>query len=307
MINLNYQHLYYFWVVARAPSLTSAAHKLQVSPSTVSTQIKTLEERLGQSLFERRNRALSLTERGRVALAYADDIFSLGTELLDTLRSPVGHPNHIYRFRVGVSHHLPKLLAHQLISVATQCEDFPIHLVCHQGEASSLVADLSVHHFDLVLTDQPVSLSSDLPIESRMIGECGVHLMAAPQLANKYRDAFPHNLDDAPLLLPGLDSKMRELLEDYFHLHHIHPHVIAEVGDSAMLKSFGQGGLGLFPVPSIAVPQVHQQYQVEDLGQLGELKERVFISYAAGRDNNPAVQAIITRARELLSDGEMID
>jgi len=307
MMHLNYQHLYYFWIVARAPSLTAAARKLQISPSTVSTQIKSLEERLGQPLFERKSRSLKLTERGKVALAYADDIFSLGTELIDSLVSDVGHPNHVYRLRVGISHNLPKLLAHQLISPATLIDDFPVHLVCLQGEASSLVADLAVHHFDLVLTDQPVSLASELPIESRMVGSCGVHLMAAPELAQKYRDDFPHNLDNAPLILPDPDSKMRQLLEDYFHHKHIHPHVVAELGDSGLLKSFGQGGAGLFPVPSIVVSQVSQQYQFEDLGQLENLTERVFISYAAGRQRNPAVNLILKHAQEILSGGEIID
>lgn len=306
-MHLNYQHLYYFWIVARAPSLTAAARKLQISPSTVSTQIKSLEERLGHLLFERKSRSLTLTERGKVALAYADDIFSLGTELLDSLASTVGHPNHVYRLRVGVSHHLPKLLAHQLISPATECDDFPVHLVCLQGEASALVADLAVHHFDLVLTDQPVSLASDLPIESHMVGSCGVHLMAAPQLAAKYRDDFPFNLNNAPIILPDPDSKMRQLLEDYFHQQHIHPHVVAELGDSALLKSFGQGGAGLFPVPSIAVPQVSQQYQVEDLGQLNGLTERVFVSYAANRQRNPAMLAILKRAQSILNEGEPLD
>lgn len=307
MMHLNYQHLYYFWIVARAPSLTAAARKLQISPSTVSTQIKALEERLGQALFVRKSRALTLTERGKVALAYADDIFSLGNDLIDSLASDVSHPNHIYRLRVGVSHHLPKLLAYQLISPATMVSDFPVHLVCLQGEASDLVADLAVHHFDLVLTDKPVSLASELPIESRMVGSCGVHLMAAPELAQQYRDEFPHNLNKAPLILPDPDSKMRQLLEDYFHHKHIHPHVVAELGDSGLLKSFGQKGAGLFPVPSIAVAQVSQQYQVEDLGQLEDLTERVFISYAANRQRNPAVNAILNAASSLLSGGERID
>ena len=306
-MHLNYQHLYYFWIVARAPSLTAAAKKLEISPSTVSTQIKALETRLGQPLFERKSRSLMLTERGKVALAYADDIFSLGTELIDSIASVSGHPNHVYRLRVGVSHHLPKLLAHQLISAATECEDFPIHLVCLQGEASALVADLAVHHFDLVLTDQPVSLASDLPIESHMIGSCGVHLMAAPELAARYREGFPKNLSNAPIILPDPDSKMRQLLEDYFHQEHIHPHVVAELGDSALLKSFGQGGAGLFPVPSSVVSQVSQQYQVEDLGQLEGLTERVFISCAASRQYNPAVLAILKRAKMILDGGDELD
>lgn len=300
MINLNYQHLYYFWIVARAPSLTAAANKLQISPSTVSTQIRSLEEKLGQDLFERRSRSLILTDRGKVALAYADDIFSLGTELIDTMRSDVGNPNHIYRLRVGVSHHLPKLLTYQLISAAIDCENFPVHLVSLQGEASALVADLAVNHFDIVITDQPVSLASGLPIESRILGECNVHLMATAELAKSLKSSFPDSLEGAPILLPDPDSKMRQLLEDYFHRKHIHPHVIAEISDSALLKSFGQGGAGVFPVPSIAVSQVAKQYNVEDLGPLEDITEHIYASYSASRQHNPAVAAILERARNIL-------
>ena len=299
-MNLNYQHLYYFWIVARAPSLTAAAQKLQISPSTVSTQIRSLEERLGQDLFERRSRSLILTERGKIALAYADDIFGLGTELLDTLSSDVGSPNHVYRLRVGVSHHLPKLVTHQLISAAMDCENFPVHLVCLQGEASTLVADLAVHHFDLVITDQPVSLASDLPIESKLLGDCKVHLMCTAELAKRFKKGFPDNLSMAPILLPDPDSKMRQLLEDYFHKQHLHPHVVAEISDSALLKSFGQNGAGLFPVPSIAVPQVVKQYQVVDLGALEGITEHIYASYSASKQNNPAVEAILARAHNVL-------
>lgn len=299
-MNLNFQHLYYFWIVARAPSLTAAAHKLQISPSTVSTQIRSLEEKLGQDLFERRSRSLILTDRGKVALAYADDIFGLGTELLDTMSSNVGNPNHVYRLRVGVSHHLPKLLSYQLISAGLEYKNFPVHLVCLQGEASSLVADLAVHHFDLVITDQPVSLASDLPIDSKILGQCKVHLMGAPKYQKVYQDRFPQSLNGAPILLPDPDSKMRQLLEDYFHKMNIHPHVIAEVSDSALLKSFGGGGAGLFPVPSIAVSQVAEQYNVVDFGPLEGITEHIYASYSASRQNNPAVDAILSRAQEIL-------
>jgi len=299
-MQLNYQHLYYFWVVARAPSLTAAAHRLNLSPSTISTQIKALEDRLGQAMFERKGRGLVLTERGRVALAYADDIFALGTELFDTLSAHNIHPNHLYRLRVGFSNNLPKLVAHKLITPATECREFPIHLVCLQGEAGSLVADVAIHHFDLVLTDQPVSLASDLPIVSKLLGECGVSVMGTPALAERYRQGFPSSLHGAPFLLPDLDSQMRQLLEVFFHDHDLHPQVIREFGDSALLKSFGLGGVGLFPIPTLVAEQVMKQYQVELVGELEGVQERFYVSFAEGRESNPAVQAIIREAEHIL-------
>jgi len=299
-MQLNYQHLYYFWVVARAPSLTAAAHRLNLSPSTISTQIKSLEDRLGQALFERKGRGLILTERGRVALAYADDIFALGTELFDSICSQNAHPNHLYRLRVGFSNNLPKLVAHRLIAPATKCPDFPIHLVCLQGEASALVADVAIHHFDLVLTDQPVSLASELPIVSRLLGECGVTVMGTPELVEAHRADFPKSLHGAPVLLPDPDSQMRQLLEVFFHDHDLHPQVLGEFGDSALLKCFGQSGGGLFPIPTLVADLVAQQYQVEALGELEGVKERFYVSFAEGRESNPAVQAILKEAESIL-------
>lgn len=299
-MNLNYQHLYYFWVVARAASLTAAAQRLQLSPSTVSTQIKTLEEKLGHSLFERRGRGLLLTERGRVALAYANDIFSLGDELLDVVQSNEASPNHVYRLRVGIANNFPKLLAYHLLAPAIHCDEFPVHLICLQDEATSLVADLSIHHLDLVLTDQLVTLASEHPIENRLLGQCNVSLMGTPELTNKYKKNFPASLGNAPILLPAPDSQMRRLLERYFQNMDLRPHVVAEFGDSALLKSFGQEGAGLFPVPSIVCPQVSSQYCVEELGILEGLTEKIYAVFSVGKEETPAVQAILDQAKQHL-------
>jgi LysR family transcriptional regulator, transcriptional activator of nhaA len=295
-MQLNFQHLYYFWVVARAASLTSAAKRLELSPSTVSTQIKALEDRLGHQLFERRGRGLVLTERGRVALAYADDIFALGSELFDSVRMSAGSPNHLYRLRVGVSNNLPKLVAYTLLAPATRCEEFPVHMVCLQGEASALVADLAVHHFDLVITDQPVGLASDLPIESRLLGECGVTLMGAPELVGRLSGDFPACLDGAPLLLPEPDAQMRRHLEVYFHDKAVHPQVMGEFGDSALLKSFGQAGVGLFPVPTLVAEQVAAQYKVVQVGELEGVREQFYLLLTASRELSPPLLAIIEAA-----------
>lgn len=297
-MQLNFQHLYYFWVVARATSLTSAARRLELSPSTVSTQIKALEDRLGHQLFERRGRGLVLTERGRVALAYADDIFALGSELCDSVRTQEGSPNHLYRLRVGVSNNLPKLMAYALLAPGTRCEKFPVHLVCLQGEASALVADLAVHHFDVVLTDQPVGLASDLPIESHLLGECGVTLMGAPALVAGLEGELPGCLDGAPLLLPEPDAQMRRHLEVYFHDHAVRPQVVGEFGDSALLKAFGQAGAGLFPVPSLVVEQVAAQYGVVPLRELEGVREQFYLLFTAGRELSPPVRAMIDAAAE---------
>lgn len=296
---LNYQHLHYFWVVARAPSLTTAAKQLRLAASTISAQIKQLEEALGQTLFERRGRRLVLTEHGRVVLAYADDIFALGEELIDAARSRLG-PRHVHRFRVGLSNNLPKLVAYRLLAPACALADYPVHLTCVQDKGDALVQRLTAHQLDLVITDRAFGLSSDSRVESRPVGACGVSLMATPRLAARWLSEFPHSLEGAPLLLPDQGSVMRQLIENYFQGLGIRPHVVAEFGDSALLKSFGQAGMGIFPIPSLVAEEVAAHYGVVEIGRLANVRERFFAAFQAGRETHPAIRSVIAA-------GEAID
>lgn len=295
---LNYQHLRYFWMTAREGNLTRAAVLLRLSPSTVSAQIKALEEQLGYLLFERRGRKLVLTERGQVVKEYADDIFALGEELIDATRSATGL-RHAYRLRVGVGNHLPKLIAWELLSPALHIDDFPVHLVVREDRADRLVADLAVHHLDLVLADRPVGLSSDVHAESILLGDSGVTLMASPALAAKVLHDFPASLDGAPLLLPEVGSAMRGLLEAWFEARGLRPRIIAEFGDSALLKSFGGEGAGLFAVATAVRDVVESQYRVVAVGELEDTWERLFAVVMPSRKENPAVAAILSAANNV--------
>ncbi len=292
---LNFHHLRYFWVTAREGKLTVASELLRLAPSTVSVQIKSLEEALGHDLFERRGRGLVLTERGQVVKEYADEIFALGQELVDAVRSATG-PRHAYRLRVGVGNDLPKLLAYELLAPALRIEGFPVHMVVHEDRADRLVADLAVHHLDLVLTDAPVALSSDMPAEAALLGESTVTLMAAPALAAKVLHGFPQSLEGAPVLLPEVGSEMRNLLEIWFAGVDVHPRVVAECGDSALLKSFGQEGAGIFAVPTVVRDIVASQYRVVTVGELETSVERFYAVALRSRLKNPAVAAVIDAA-----------
>lgn len=294
---LNYQHLRYFWVTAREGTLTRASRRLRLAPSTVSAQIKALEASLGHDLFQRRGRRLALTERGQVVKEYADDIFALGQELVDAVQSETG-PRHAYRLRVGVGNDLPKLVAWELLSPALRMPSFPVHLVVHEDRADRLVADLAVHHLDLVLADAPVGLSSDVHAESVLLGESSITLMASPQLAAGVLHDFPHSLADAPLLLPEVGSSMRGLLEAWFERTRIRPRIVAEFGDSALLKAFGQEGAGVFPVPSMVRQAVEAQYRVVAIGELEDTWERFYAVAMPSRLSNPAVAEILRAASE---------
>ncbi|MFT5684333.1 MAG: LysR family transcriptional activator of nhaA [Myxococcota bacterium] len=297
--HLNYQHLRYFWMTAREGSLTRASKRLKLAPSTVSAQIRLLEEALDRKLFERKRRTLVLTEHGQVVKEYADDIFALGEEMLEVTRSET-NPRHAYQMRVGVSNNLPKLVAWRLLHPVLHLENFPVHLVCVEDHAERLVADLAVHHLDLVLADTPVGLVSDVDSESRLLGECGVTLMAAPQVAAHYLLDFPNSLSNAPMLLPDTGSGMRRLLEEFFSSREMRPRIVAEFGDSALMKAFGQEGAGVFPVPSMVCDQVASQYRVVRLGELEGLRERFYAVTLKSRLENPAVKAIFKSAGDLL-------
>ena len=291
-MDLNYQHLRYFWMTAREKNLTRAASKLRLAPSTVSTQIKTLEKWLGYSLFERRGRGLELTVRGQLVKDYADEIFALGEEMVDTARSAAGL-RHAYRLRVGVGNHLPKLLSWELLSPALHIDDFPVHLIVREDRADQLVADLAVHHLDLVLADRPVGLSLDVDAESILIGESTVSLMAAPPLAGQALRNFPESLNGMPFLLPEFGSAMRDLLEVWFQSVGVRPRIVAEFGDSALMKSFGQEGAGLFAVPTSVRAVVESTYRVVNVHEMPNIKEQIYAVVMPARKSNPAVTAIL--------------
>ncbi|MFT7519263.1 MAG: LysR family transcriptional activator of nhaA [Kiritimatiellia bacterium] len=301
MNDLNYQHLRYFWMVAREGNLTRAAARLRLAPSTVSAQIKTLSEHLGYPLFERRGRQLHLTEYGQVVREYADDIFALGEELVDAVRSET-RLRHAYRLRVGVSNNLPKSVAYKLLAPALAVEGFPVHLVCREDHVERLVADLAIHHLDLVLADAPVALASDVAADSILLGGTGVSLLGTPALVSRHLANFPLSLNDAPVLLPESGSNMRELMERYFQQRNIRPRVVAEFGDSALLKAFGQAGSGLFPVATLVAETVCSQYRCVTLGTLDSvLRENFYAITAANKRKNPAVAAVLDAAASALA------
>jgi LysR family transcriptional activator of nhaA len=299
--SLNFNHLRYFWMVAREGTLTLAAEKLCLSPSTVSTQIKSLEEHLGHPLFERRGRRLHLTEYGRVVQEYADDIFALGHQLVDAVCAETPR-RHAYRLRVGISNNMPKSVAYQLLAPALHVEGFPVQLVCRQDHAERLVADLATHHLDFVLADAPVALAENLAADSILLGGTGVSFLGVPTLVSRHLADFPSSLTGAPLLLPEIGSNMRNLLELFFEKNNIRPHIVAEFGDSALLKSFGQAGVGLFPVATLVADSVCTQYRCVNLGEIDPaLRENFYAVTASVKRQNPAVMAVLDAAASALA------
>ncbi|HEV8245239.1 MAG TPA: LysR family transcriptional regulator, partial [Polyangiaceae bacterium] len=228
---LNYHHLYYFWRAARLGSVTQAARELRLAQPTISGQIRLLEQRLGAPVFARRGRNLELTDTGRMALRYAEDIFTLGRELLDVARSrPSGHP---LRLVVGVADVLPKVMVHRLLEPAFGLAE-PIRLICYEDETERLLASLAVQRLDLVLSDAPLPPSIGVRAFHHLLGESPIAFFAARPLARKLKRDFPRSLDGAPLLVPTENTALRRALDQWFHEISVRPRIIGEIADSAL-------------------------------------------------------------------------
>jgi len=292
---LNYHHLYYFWLVAREGSIARAAEQLHLAHPTISKQLRQLESALGEKLFDRVGRNLVMTDFGQMVFRYADEIFSVGRELLDAVkRRPAGRP---LRFNVGMPQVIPKLIGHRLLAPAFNLDE-TIHLVCREGRQEELLTELAVHRLDIVFTDSPVSPASSIRAFNHLLGKCGVTFFGTPELAAKYHRKFPSSLDGAPLLLPIERTAVRRELEQWFHSVDIRPSVVADFEDTALMKVFGQDGIGLFPAPTVIEDEVCQQYNVRVVGRIDAVRERYYAISVARRLKHPAVIAIRASARD---------
>ena len=293
---LNYHHLLYFWTVAREGSIARASAVLHLTQPAISAQLRTLQRAFGEKLLERRGRGLELTEAGRVAFRYADEIFTLGRELQDTLAGRVvGTP----RLRVGVVDALPKLVAYRLLEPALRGDATRLHV--REGPLERLLGDLALHALDVVLSDAPVPPTVRIAAFNHAIGECGVTVFAARALATpSMRRRFPASLDGAPFLLPGEGTALRRSLDAWFEEEGVRPVVVGEIGDSALLKVFGQAGVGLFAAPSAVEAEVQRQYGVRVVGRTERARERFYAISAERRIRHPGVQRITEAARDEL-------
>lgn len=291
---LNFKHLHYFLAAAKYGGVNRAAERLHLTPQTLSGQISQFEERLGVTLFNRDGRRMELTENGKLALSYAEEIFQVSAELEARLR---GGPDEVaIPFRVGIADVVPKSIAHQLLAPVLAQAD-PIRLICREDTLERLLADLAIHRLDMVLADRPMPPGLDVKGHSHPLGECGVAFFAAPELAARLGADFPACLDGASMLIPGEDSALRAPLMRWLERRGLRPRVVAEFDDSALMKAFGQSGAGVFPAPAAMAQEVMAHYGVVLLGQTEEMRERFFVISAERRLTHPAVVAVTSAAR----------
>ncbi len=295
--SLNYHHLMYFWMVAREGSMTRAAARLHVTQPTLSSQIQMLEKSLGLELFRRAGRGIELTDDGQLVFRFADEIFALGTELVQTLKGrPSGRPQ---RFLVGVPDQLPKMVVHRLLTPALTIGQ-PLELVCFEGKLDALLGDLASHQLDLVISDMPAVASMHVRAFSHPLGDCGVTMFGSRKWARQCRQDFPASLNEVPLLLPTPTNSLRRSLDQWFDKHGLSPRVTGQFEDSALMKAFGQAGLGLFPAPTPIAQEICRQYGVEIGGRIDEVRESYFAISVERRLKHPAVIAITEAARSQL-------
>lgn len=291
---VNYHHLLYFWLVAREGGLAAAARELGLAQSTVSKQVHQLESVLGHALFAKHGRRLVLTEDGRVVFRYADEIFNLGREMIDTLKGrPVGKP---LRVAVGVADVVPKLVAERALAPALALAG-PVRVVCKEGKPDRLLADLALHELDLILTDAPANPYVKVRAFNHLLGESEVGFFGRKDLAKKYRRDFPASLAKAPMLLPTENTVLRRSLDQWLDSIDLRPNIVGEFEDSALLQVFGFRGVGVFPASLAVARDVEKQYEVRFLGTVPEVRERLYAITADRRLKHPAVIAICEAAK----------
>ncbi len=297
MRHLNYNHLLYFWTVAREGSIAKATHSLHLTPQTISGQLKLLEESVGEPLFQRVGRGLTMTETGRMVYQYADEIFALGAELASRVKT--GQVMVPAVLTVGVVNSIPKLVASRILQPVFNAE-LPVRLVCIEGGLEKLLGDLAVHQLDLVLSDRAIPPRLSVKAFSHALGSSEIALFGRKGTTRQYEKKFPQSLDKAPILLPTSDNPIRRALDDWFDQNNIAPTLVAEFDDSALMKAFGEAGNGLFPSPVAISEEVEQMYHARCIGLASGVLETYFAISPERKLKHPAVLRIIEAARKQL-------
>lgn len=294
---MNYKHLYYFLTVAREGSITKACESLHLTPQTISGQLSQLEQRLDIALFTKVGRNLQLTESGKLVKEYAEEIFSLGDELEEMVRTmPEDRP---FEFKVGVLDVVPKSIAYQLLSPALAVNS-SVRIICREGSMEELLLDLAVHKLDLVLADAVIPPSINVKGFSHHLGECGISFFAKKTVAKKLAKGFPQSLNGAPMLIPGKIANIYAQIQRWFVTHNVQPKIVGEFDDTALMKAFGRGGAGIFTAPTPIAREVEKEYDVVEIGSTTEIIEQFYAITVERKIIHPAVIAITESARDIL-------
>ena len=287
--SFNYKHLYYFWVVAKEGGISRAADKLDMAVQTVSAQVRELERSLGCELLKPAGRGLALTDAGVAAMQQADTIFLLGEELPARVRDAMSTP--VVRLRLGISDGLPKLVVHRLLSpVANESQ---LRLLCHEGNFNDLLGDLALHKLDVVISDRPAPANPNMKLYSHGLGSSNMAWYGTPALMKTSKLRFPECLNELPMLLPTTHTASRDRLEAWFEQRGIRPRIVGEFEDSALLKTFGSSGMGVFPVAEWVHEELIAHYAVKRIGPCEGVTEHFFAVGTEKKVQHPLVQRLL--------------
>lgn len=296
---MNLKHLYYFWKVAKHGGVLRASEAIHISPQTLSGQIKLLEDQVGTALFKRAGRTLELTAAGKLALGYADEMFTLSSELDQVLQQyPEGRA---IEFRVGVSDALPKSLAYRLLRPAIKLDE-AVRIVCREWRLDRLLAELALHRLDMVISDAPVPANVGIKAFTHILGESSVTFMAHPVLVEKSKLAFPKNLEQLPILLPGEDSAMRKAINEWFDQQRLKVSVVGEFDDAALMAAFGREQVGVFPLPTALANEYLHGGALVEVGTANALFIKYYALTIKRRLTHPCVLAITSQGTKALQD-----
>lgn len=288
----NYKHLYYFWVVAKEGGISRAADKLDMAVQTVSAQVRELERSLGYALLKPAGRGLALTDAGQAAMQQAEQIFQLGESLPDRVRDAASTPT--VRLAVGVSDGLPKLVVNRLLQpVAAEPN---LRLLCHDGEIDDLLGDLALHRLDVVLSDRAAPGNPNIKLYSHPMGSSTVAWYGTAAMVTAASKDFPQSLANVPLLLPTAHTAVRARLDHWFEQRAIRPRVVGEFEDSALLKTFGASGMGVFPAAEWVHDDLLAHYAVQRIGPCEGVMEHFFAMAAEKKVSHPLVQRLLQTA-----------
>jgi LysR family transcriptional activator of nhaA len=295
MTTLNFKHLRYFWMVAKTGSIARAAEQLHLTPQSISGQLSEFAAALGVELFRRAGRNLALTDAGRRILSHAEEIFAIGDELLSVLHDQKGQRT--LPFSVGIADSVSKSVAYHLVEPALSLK-VPVRLICREGRLASLLAELSIHRLDMIIADRQMPTNLNVRGYSHLLGESDLTVFGTRSLAKALSGKFPASLDNAPFLFPGEDVSIRPKLLQWFEANDLRPRIIGEFDDSALMKSFGQAGAGIFVAPTAISNHVCEQYKVLEIGRIDSVVEQLYAITTERRLTHPAIVAISKAARQ---------
>lgn len=298
MARLNYHHLQYFHAIATHGSIAKAANAMHITPQTLSAQLSLLEEQLGYLLFERKGKRLVLNDMGHITLSYAQEIFSLGDELLHSLKNH--STGFAYKFSVGVTDVIAKVLSFNFLKTIYMMDD-SIKLVCKETSLEILLGELATNKLDAVLSDTPLPLGSPLKAYSHLVGKCGLSFFAHEDLATQLIPEFPQSLDNTPFFTAGEGSNQQLSVTSWFEQINISPLIIGELDDSVLAKYFGQAGYGVFCAPTIIETHVIEQFGVNLVGRTTDITEHYYLISPERKVKHPAVNHLLKEGKNLFN------